>query len=180
MAKNHNDGKNRLEMNGYVLIYKPEYHRAMKSSGYDGYVYEHIYIVEESLGRHLTKDEHVHHLDENRSNNRIDNLIVLSNKDHGKLHGYLNRLKSQYYTKQEPYEIYCLQCGRILERTQKKYCSNPCRDKTGHKRKVKDRPSYEQLLEEINSSNYCAVGRKYGVSDNAIRKWINSYEKELI
>jgi transposase-like protein len=25
---------------------------------------------------------------------------------------------------------------------------------------------------------YCAVGRKYGVSDNAIRKWLRWYEYE--
>jgi len=39
-------------------------------------------------------------------------------------------------------------------------------------RKVKDRPSKEQLLKELKESNYCALGRKYGVSDNAIRKWL--------
>src|SRR5919197_291624 len=31
---------------------------------------------------------------------------------------------------------------------------------------------YEQLLKEIEETSYLAVGRKYGVSDNAIRKWI--------
>ena len=25
---------------------------------------------------------------------------------------------------------------------------------------------------------YCAVGRKYGVSDNAVRKWVKFYERE--
>jgi transposase-like protein len=25
---------------------------------------------------------------------------------------------------------------------------------------------------------FCAVGRKYGVSDNAVRKWLRSYEYE--
>jgi len=42
-------------------------------------------------------------------------------------------------------------------------------------RKV-ERPSYEQLLKEIKDTNYSAVGRKYGVSDNTIRKWIKYYE----
>ncbi len=28
------------------------------------------------------------------------------------------------------------------------------------------------------SLGWSAVGRKYGVSDNAIRKWIRSYERE--
>jgi hypothetical protein len=42
-----------------------------------------------------------------------------------------------------------------------------------------ERPSYEQLLEEIEQTSYVAVGRKYGVSDNAIRKWVRFYENEL-
>ena len=46
-----------------------------------------------------------------------------------------------------------------------------------HSRKVQ-RPPYEQLLREIEESSYVAVGRKYGVSDNAIRKWILFYERE--
>lgn len=44
-------------------------------------------------------------------------------------------------------------------------------------RKV-ERPPYERLLEEIAASSYVAVGRKYGVSDNAVRKWIRWYERE--
>ena len=40
------------------------------------------------------------------------------------------------------------------------------------------RPPYEQLLAEIEATNYCAVGRKYGVSDNAVRKWVKFYERE--
>ena len=30
-----------------------------------------------------------------------------------------------------------------------------------------------------STSSYLAVGRKYGVSDNAIRKWVGAYEREL-
>jgi len=44
------------------------------------------------------------------------------------------------------------------------------------KRKVK-RPSYNQLLMEIEELGYSGTGRKYGVSDNAIRKWKIFYEK---
>ena len=47
-----------------------------------------------------------------------------------------------------------------------------CAKNIQSKRKVKDRPSREQLLKEIEDTNYCTVGKKYGVSDNAIRKWI--------
>jgi transposase-like protein len=40
------------------------------------------------------------------------------------------------------------------------------------------RPVYKQLLAEIASTSYVAVGRKYGVSDNAVRKWVRFYERE--
>jgi len=40
------------------------------------------------------------------------------------------------------------------------------------------RPSYKVLIKEIEESNYCKVGIKYGVSDNAIRKWVKWYEQE--
>lgn len=43
-----------------------------------------------------------------------------------------------------------------------------------HKRKV-ERPAYERLLQEIEALGYCGVGRKYGVSDNAIRRWVKAY-----
>jgi transposase-like protein len=33
-------------------------------------------------------------------------------------------------------------------------------------------------MAEIAASSYVAVGRRYGVSDNAIRKWVRAYERE--
>jgi transposase-like protein len=41
-----------------------------------------------------------------------------------------------------------------------------------------ERPPYEQLLAEVGQMGYCTTARKYGVSDNAIRKWIRAYEAE--
>jgi transposase-like protein len=40
-----------------------------------------------------------------------------------------------------------------------------------------ERPSYEHLMADVQSMSL-AVGRKYGVSDNAVRKWIRWYEYE--
>ena len=41
--------------------------------------------------------------------------------------------------------------------------------------RVSDRPDAITLANEVASMGFCAVGRKYGVSDNAIRKWCASY-----
>jgi hypothetical protein len=44
-------------------------------------------------------------------------------------------------------------------------------------RKV-ERPSYDQLLQDVSEMSMLAVGRKYGVSDNAVRKWLRWYEAQ--
>lgn len=41
------------------------------------------------------------------------------------------------------------------------------------------RPPYDELIKEIENTSYVAVGKKYGVSDNTIRKWKKYYEKQL-
>jgi|GEM_PF-4143211 len=45
-------------------------------------------------------------------------------------------------------------------------------------RKV-ERPPLEILEKEVLENGYCATGRKYGVSDNCIRKWIKSYKYRM-
>ncbi len=42
-------------------------------------------------------------------------------------------------------------------------------------RKVQ-RPPYEQLMADRQTMSFVKVGHKYGVSDNAVRKWIRWYE----
>jgi len=84
----------------------------------------------------------------------------------------------------------CLHCGTEFfpRYRRQRYCSRRCGsrwDRTGrlrgipkpHRRKV-ERPPYAQLLREIDETSYLAVGRRYGVSDNAIRKWVRWYERE--
>lgn len=43
-------------------------------------------------------------------------------------------------------------------------------------RKVK-RPDYKTLINDVNILGFVKTGKKYGVSDNTIRKWIKFYEK---
>lgn len=50
------------------------------------YVKEHRYVVEQHLRRKLLRTEEVHHKDENKFNNDISNLVILSKSEHAKLH----------------------------------------------------------------------------------------------
>lgn len=65
-------------------------------------------------------------------------------------------------------------CGNNKEKA-----SPICKVCNNIKQRKVERPTYKKLMKEIRETNYCAVGRKYGVSDNAIRKWVKYYENNL-
>jgi len=83
------------------------------------------------------------------------------------------RTKRHYFRK----SFICIKCGKPRHGYSKSKLCRDCYNLTKN-RKVIDRPSKEQLLKDIEESNYCAVGRKYGVSDNAIRKWLKFISPE--
>jgi hypothetical protein len=110
----------------------------------------------------------------------LDKCIMLCSNCHREVHGgYLDisnlstDVNFEVIDKKD-YTNYCCDCGVVIDRKAKrcKKCYNLLQ------RKV-NRPPYEQLRIDIEATSYLAVGRKYGVSDTTIRKWLKQYEETI-
>ncbi len=67
---------------GRTRIYAPEHPHASQS----GYVYEYRLVAEAKLGRYLSREEVVHHLNGDASDNRPENLEVTTPSEHARTH----------------------------------------------------------------------------------------------
>ena len=73
--KGHQWGnKGQTEDHGYIKVFNPQHPRANT----EGYVYEHILIMEKALGRAISIEEHTHHIDGNPKKNEIGNLMLFA------------------------------------------------------------------------------------------------------
>jgi hypothetical protein len=79
----------------------------------------------------------------------------------------------------------CPTCGTEFRRNRggQIYCCARCWHQSAafravERRRKVPRPSYEQLIADLQEMSWVAVGVKYGVSDNAVRKWMRRYEAE--
>lgn len=81
ISKSKGIGKKELH-NGYYRIYFPDHPK----SDARGWILEHTLIMECYIGRWIKDDEVVHHKNEIRTDNRIENLQLMTRKEHSKYH----------------------------------------------------------------------------------------------
>ena len=72
------------------------------------YVLEHRVVMENSLGRLLTEEEIVHHIDENKKNNILSNLELMLKSEHSRMHMLKQGRKWV--------KLKCPECGELFDR----------------------------------------------------------------
>jgi hypothetical protein len=65
-------------------------------------------------------------------------------------------------------------CGIIILKGSK-FCTK-C---NGENQRKFERPDLETLLQDVKELGYVGAGKKYGITDNGLRKWIKSYQKKV-
>lgn len=64
----------------------------------------------------------------------------------------------------------CIDCGKPID-----YKATRCVSCSNKHRQITDRPTRNELKILIRTTPFTKIGLKYGVSDNAIRKWCENY-----
>lgn len=127
--------------------------------------------TEEWKGNHMSLI--LDHKNGINNDHRIGNLQIVCPNCNATLPTHCSKNNSRYttYEKNYDYKNHC-KCGKKISPQSKR-----CLICDSIKQRKVERPLYEQLLEEINELGYVGTGRKYGVTDNSIRKWKKQYEK---
>ncbi len=116
------------------------------------------------------------HINGINNDNRLKNLRILCPNCNATLDTHCGKNKSKYklYQHVDNDNTRCNDCACLIS----KGCIRCSKCESINQRKV-ERPNYSTLIDNVKEFGYTKTGKKYGVSDNCIRKWIKIYEKNL-
>jgi hypothetical protein len=167
-----------------VLVERSTYHRGnLKRRLYDSGLKERRCELcgqgEEWHGRHMGLI--LDHINGVADDNRLENLQIVCPNCNSTLDTHCGRRNHVYRT-----ERLCPQCACAFlpKYESQRFCSRRCAARmTVHEtsigRRTVERPPYAQLMAELEETNFVVVARTYGVSDNAVRKWVRWYEADI-
>jgi hypothetical protein len=99
---------------GYILRWAPSHPFANAN----GFVYEHRLVMEQHIGRYLTANEVVHHQNETKNDNRIENLQLTTASNHRHIHNGPPRWSRTYDR--------CIACGTTERRHESRGLCRHC------------------------------------------------------
>ena len=104
------------------------------------------------------------HINGNHFDNRLENLRWICPNCDRQLETNCSKNKAYKSTTSKKY--YCHDCGKEVVPG-----SKVCNECAGKQRRVVERPNRDHLKKLIRTTSFVRIGKKFGVSDNAIRKW---------
>ena len=110
----------------------------------------------ESSSIQVEEIEEVDEINVNEVEDNIEEIEENVEQERKKINGKYECVTCHEYNVSEKKAKNCVSCARLLSR------------------KVKERPTLEQLLDDVRRMSIVDIGKKYGVSDNCIRKWIRN------
>ena len=103
------------------------------------------------------------HINGIHTDNRLENLRIVCPNCHTQTDTFCTRKLKQHN--------YCKDCGKEIA-PKSTWCPEcALKHNRVHKISPADKPSKEELLQLIKEKPFTEIGRMYGVTDNAIRKW---------
>jgi len=141
------NGNQHYNSNGSLKDYYQKRHDAIENEGW--ILYEYHYSV------------------------AFDNLLIEQIISNLKINNNLENIDYSFYIVKKV-ENLCCDCNTQITPTSVrcKSCNNKNIRITGDWRKIKDRPNIDLIRKEVEELGYRGTGKKYGVSDNAIRNWL--------
>ena len=143
---------------GYMYICAANHPCAKKN----GIVSVHRYVMSKYLGRVLLQEELVHHKNGDKTDNRLENLEVMTAREHAQLHAQLHSPERE--------KIECVVCKTPTKNV--KFCSTTCVGIFTSRTDLTE----DTLRELVWQMPATRIAKEYGVSDVAIHKMCKKWD----